>query len=310
MADRKPGILRNLRINRVAIVDKGANFDSGTGDGAHIMLFKRADPIDPTDPAPDPAPISIINKEKHVAKTIKSVFKSFLAAINEPDVTKRTAAATALATEIDAIEDPVAPIAKVAHDPDNAMCKCDTCMAKSADLAKAAKDKEQADLEKAVGTEVAKRMSDIEKRNTDLVTKNDALTASVAKMQEQAADAEMVTILKSFKATPFKLDGTDSDVVKFRTIKAASPAVWDRMLEVFKATDAQLADSAAFKTIGSSQSGGGDGSAWAQIEAKADAMIEKGGASASLTREQAIEKAMFANPALVRKYREESQRTA
>jgi hypothetical protein len=34
-------VLRNLRIKRVAIVDKGANFDAETGDGAHILLYKR-----------------------------------------------------------------------------------------------------------------------------------------------------------------------------------------------------------------------------------------------------------------------------
>ena len=40
MAD-KPGILRRLRIKRVSLVDSGANFDEATGDGAHIMLYKR-----------------------------------------------------------------------------------------------------------------------------------------------------------------------------------------------------------------------------------------------------------------------------
>src|SRR5262245_29260204 len=43
VTDRKPGILTNLRIKRVALVDNGANFDKSTGDGAHIMLYKRDD---------------------------------------------------------------------------------------------------------------------------------------------------------------------------------------------------------------------------------------------------------------------------
>lgn len=299
MADRVTGILRNLRIKRVALVDNGANLDPSTGDGAHIMLYKRADP------APDPAPpIPTTNKETNVAKTIKSVFKSFLAAINEPDVAKRTAAATALATEIDSIDEPVA---KAVHNADDAMCKCDTCMAKRADLAKIASDKDKADLEKAVGIEVAKRVDTLSKANEDLAKQNKDLAASVAKMQEQTADTEMVTILKGFKATPFKLDGPDSDVVKFRTIKAANPAAWDRMLEVFKATDAQLATSKAFDTIGSGLRGGGD--AWAQIEAKADQLMEKS-TSGNLTREQAIEKVSLANPALVRQHRAEQNRAS
>lgn len=41
MPDPKPGILRNLRIKRVSLVDNGANLDTATGDGAHIVLFKR-----------------------------------------------------------------------------------------------------------------------------------------------------------------------------------------------------------------------------------------------------------------------------
>jgi hypothetical protein len=35
--------LTNLKFKRVALVDRGANFDKATGDGAHIMLFKRDD---------------------------------------------------------------------------------------------------------------------------------------------------------------------------------------------------------------------------------------------------------------------------
>lgn len=34
--------LKNLRVNRVALVDKGANFDPKSGDGARILLYKRA----------------------------------------------------------------------------------------------------------------------------------------------------------------------------------------------------------------------------------------------------------------------------
>lgn len=43
MPETKPGILRNLRIKRVSLVDLGANTDPVTGDGAHIMLYKQAD---------------------------------------------------------------------------------------------------------------------------------------------------------------------------------------------------------------------------------------------------------------------------
>ena len=61
-----------------------------------------------------------------------------------------------------------------------------------------------------------------------------------------------------------------------------------------------------FKNLGAGGDGGG-GDAWAQIEAKADALLEKG--SADLTREQALEKVMLdpKNKALVKQYRSQQQ---
>jgi hypothetical protein len=35
--------LNNLRITRVDLVDRGANFDKNTGQGAHVVICKRAD---------------------------------------------------------------------------------------------------------------------------------------------------------------------------------------------------------------------------------------------------------------------------
>jgi len=34
-------LLTNVRFSRVSLVDKGASFDTKTGDGAHVLLFKR-----------------------------------------------------------------------------------------------------------------------------------------------------------------------------------------------------------------------------------------------------------------------------
>ena len=34
--------LKNLKITRVDLVDKGANYDPATGEGAHVLLYKRA----------------------------------------------------------------------------------------------------------------------------------------------------------------------------------------------------------------------------------------------------------------------------
>lgn len=39
-----PTKLKGLRITRVDLVDKGANFDPSTGEGSHVLLAKRAQP--------------------------------------------------------------------------------------------------------------------------------------------------------------------------------------------------------------------------------------------------------------------------
>ena len=40
--------LRNLKITAVALVDRGANYDPDTGEGAHVLLYKR-DKAEPDD---------------------------------------------------------------------------------------------------------------------------------------------------------------------------------------------------------------------------------------------------------------------
>ena len=40
-----PSKLKNLRIDRVDLVERGASMDKRTGEGAHVLLFKRDEPI-------------------------------------------------------------------------------------------------------------------------------------------------------------------------------------------------------------------------------------------------------------------------
>lgn len=49
-------LLKNLKITRVDLVDIGANLDPVTGDGAHVVLWKRAEgaPLMPDQPTTDP----------------------------------------------------------------------------------------------------------------------------------------------------------------------------------------------------------------------------------------------------------------
>jgi hypothetical protein len=144
---------------------------------------------------------------------------------------------------------------------------------------------------------VAKATTDLEKRlkDTEQLLKSERLIRK---------SAEMVTVLKSFKATSFNLDlaQENNDVMRFLKMQDADPDGYKRTIELLKAADEQLAKGALYKSFGSSQSG--TGSAEAQLQAKAEALIQKDG---KLTKEQAWDKVSMENPALVRQYRAEAQ---
>lgn len=365
----KPGILRNLRIKRVSLVEAGANLDPLTLDGAHIMLYKSKDGMKKDGPnvgdvhvdgayddrddyekatldaasrnsLPDSAfaavwtdaqgkkrrklPIhdaghleaargrvdgadipadvkakarakiesaSNKHKEKPVAKTF---WKSLLDAIREPDADKRVMAVGELEKAFpDNLKDK--EDAKEGDEPvhksGDAMCKCADCMAKrqvgksAAELAAAA--------DKAA---IEKKFVDLEKANKDLA-------AQLVIEKSVRLDGEMREILKSFKATPLKLTGEDNDIAKFRKMKESDPAMFDRMIEVLKAQDAQMAMSGAFNSLGTSRTG--TGSSYDQLVAKANAIVEKG--AAGMTFEKAFEQVSLQNPKLVEQYRNEQQ---
>lgn len=293
MADPKPGTLHNLRIKRVAIVDMGANFDRRTGDGAHIMLFKSAPSVATVHVdgiATDPDPLK--PKEKNVKK---SLFQRMLKAVGMTDEKARTAELDAIAKEFpdDADDKPV-------HKADDAMCKCADCMAKS--VAKAAEN--QAAITKAAGELVA---SEIAKAN-ESVAKANARVAEVEKTLatevEKREDVEIREVLKSFSATSVNLD---TDVPIFRKMRKSDPAMYDRTIAIMKAQDAIAAKSGAFVDVGSGRDGGAGLDAWNQLEAKADALVEK--STKEMTREKALEKVMLdpANKGLVKAYRAAQQ---
>ena len=378
--DAKPGILRNLKIKRVSLVDSGANLDAFTGDGAHIMLFKRdtgksgpslgsvhvdspawdVDDQDEYEKAdlsgearrrlPDsafaavwtdaegkkhrklpihdaghlaaargrvdganiPTDVKAKAKAKIEAATARArsetkkensvkntIVKQILGLFSESDEGKRKEAVAQLSKAIEKDD-----MAMASHDPDNADCKCAECMAK---LDKEKLDKEGLEMKAEVGKKlvaIEKANADLVKSNADLVTSNATLAASIEVEKNLRLDRDMVDILKSFKATPFKLEGADSDVAKFRKMKADSPDTFARVMEVLKAAAAQAAAGLLFaRDLGSGRTG--TGSAWDQLEAKADALIEKD--TKGITREQALEKIMLQNPKLVQQYREEQQ---
>lgn len=287
MADIKPGVLRNLRIKRVSLVDMGANTDPITGDGAHIMLYKRAD-VKKDGPFLAQVHVdALINndkkkkKEPAVKNSISGFLKGLLGAVAETDPAVRTEKVEALAKAFpDDME-------KVAHDPDDPTCKCADCMAKSApEVAKAMVD-------------LNKKYADLEKSNRDLAASNLAIQKALQTEIEKRADGEIENLLKSFKMTPFDLP---KDIAVYRKMRSNSPELFERTMSILKAQDAMLASSNLMSDFGSGRVG--EGSAWAMIEAKAAGLIEKS-TDGNLTKEQAIEKVCLQYPELAAKYRAE-----
>lgn len=231
---------------------------------------------------------------------MKDILKRMLGLLKEEDPTKRAAGMTEVETMIEKAN-PFADDGDAddkVHKANDPMCKCADCVAKRAPMP----------------ADITKRFELLEKANTDLIAKLatanlEATTATnLAKsVMEKADKAEMRAILKSFVAVPFKTDD-DVEVDAFLLMKRTTPAAYTAMIEKYRGIDAQLAKSELFAhDLGSSRNGGGEGSAWAQIEAKADALIAKGGIT--LTREQMIEKVLLdpANNELVAQYRAEAQ---
>lgn len=226
-------------------------------------------------------------KEKSVKK---SLFKQFLGLLTETDVTKRAAGVVELekAFPDDNDEDD-----KPVHKADDSTCKCADCMSKSVN-----KSAEVVSMQKSIDALTA--------QNVELAKAANSAVALVKAERETRLNTEMHTMLKSFKATPFKLEGADSDIAKFRKMQEADPEGFARTMEILKASDAQMAASAAFHNVGSGMSGE-SASAWDQIVAKADTLIEK--STSGLTQEQAIEKILLdpRNSKLVKAYRAAQQ---
>jgi len=333
-----PRSLSNIRFKRVALVDKGANLDKETNDGAHILLWKR----------------HVEDKRMNLADLIKKA----LGIAVEPDAEKRKTDAEALTK---ALETPGSPEHEAAEDniigqlsamhPDHikamkqqhaalgtmidsygpgphsadhpvhamkaahvkmggtlAMCKTDQLAKKETEVDEKAV---QVEIEKAVQIEVEKAKAitaDLEKRLVASEAQNKE-TAELLKAERATRQKDtMITLLKSFKATPLVVDLADpkNDVDRFLKMQAADADGFARTIELLKAADAQNSENLLFKRqIGSNQGGVAEGSAEAQLVAKADAIIQK--SATKLSKEQAFEQACFENPKLVAEYRTSQQ---
>lgn len=265
--------LRNLRVNRVALVDKGANFDAASGDGAHVMLFKRVEKANnPSDVHVDvPHPNK---KETDVEKSLFDKFKAFLKTDNTMTDAEKKAAQDAMDAET---------------------AKAATQKAAEDVVAKAAIEKAEADKSAVVkAAEAIAKMEALEKRVTD--------AEAIAKAERDLRlNGEQIAVLKSLKCVSVDVE---KDAAILRKLHESDTPAYDRVIALLKGADALVEKSAMFQAFGSSMNSNG-GDAWSQIEAKAATLVEK--STSGLTKEQAIEKVMLDNPTLVKEYRAQQQ---
>lgn len=253
------------------------------------------------------------NKEKPVAKgKFAKLMAAIMEAVTESDVTKRAAAVAAVLKDAEGMEMAAPDAAMTAAHCDEMQKMIDAhgpgphapehpvhAMKAALDAMKRAGGA-VAPAAPAVSPEVAKRFEDIEKANISLQKRLDAEI-------DKGARVEVHTLLKSFQAVPFVLEGDAAvnDVDKYMAIKKADPVAFDAIIAKFKAVDAQMAQSAAFTNFGKGGSGG-KGDAWGRIEAEAAKLISKDG---KLTKEQAIDQVLVdpEHAQLIKQYREQQQ---
>lgn len=307
--------LKNLTIDRVDLVDRGAN------PKASILITKRAikkdgpsladvhvDRTDDKKKKPKEKPMSkLIDRLSKLLKTLAAEEADTVTQTEQIDALK--AARASLATGIEAFGKADHPADHPVHGMRKQLAALDASIEKAEDdadedeLEKARKAKEAAD---AMPSDMAKRFTALEKRTQDAeaVAKaaTDRATAAeaIAKSERDTRiNAEHVTLLKSFGSLSVDVE---KDAPLLRKLADTDKAAYDFLIAKMRAADVIVAKSKLFETFGTTRSAA-EGSAWAQIEAKADQLVDK--STTPLTREQAIDKVMSQHPELVKQYRAE-----
>lgn len=326
--------LRDLRVKFVSLVDRGANYDPKTGDGAHILIHKRDAPDGwpawlKTEAAALAAKEHTVKHENEKPGLLKSVAALLTKAASmlsgAPEETAEgegddamagmKAHHEALGKAIDAYGD----CSKLAADhPVHGLKALHAEMGKS--LADHATKTATAKAEKAdnqtKADKVASDAADLEKRAT-LTKREQELTDRLEVVEKRATDAE--AIAKSERDAR-ALDGMKTDLRKFQHVpvdvekeaagllelKQAHPKAYETLMaKMAGVEEVAKAAKGLERDLGSPLGGDGTGgSAWTQIESEAAAMVQKDG---KLTKAKAIDLVMKKRPDLVRKHNAESR---
>jgi len=167
---------------------------------------------------------------------------------------------------------------------------------------KAAKPEEGDDVTKAnIQTEVEKGLADIRKQ-LDAANERVAKAEAVSKADREAREVEVEkTTLRKFRHVTVDVD---KDAPMFAKMRATDQPAYDFMIAQLNAAEAVAKKSGELERDLGSPMGGGNQTAWAEIEAEAAKIVAKG--EKGLTIEKAIDQAMKNNPELVKRYKAET----
>jgi len=339
---RKARRLTNLRYQRIDLVDRGASIDSATGEGAHVVLFKRDAAM--TEPTPVATP-------EMIAKV--SGFRALFDQTMEKLGVKKAEPFPPEAPKAAAVETPPeAPKADPPKEPKDDKAVPATEGAWLADaLGKLTQMLEsflavrgkgpvdpalvqplavpqplnpdpnaaphaipavtmKGDPMAATETDKTPAPDDIQKRLDDATAESVELkkrlevVEGIAKAEKDARlTAEYVAKCATFKGLPIKAD--DDHAVLREIDEKLSPDVAKRVTELLRAADAGMIAAGLFKAAGSDQSGGGTGDAWSEIDAKAQGLIAK--ADGKLDYSAAVDQVTKAHPDLYKRYVDEQR---
>lgn len=269
-----PYLLEDLVINRVDLVDEGAN------SAAFIELYKRKERGEPMD------------------------YKEVIAKMNPEQGKLVQAELDRLAGEVKKAQE---DLGAVTTERDEAQKKLDEAVAKletaNGDLAVAKSELDALKEAQKLNDEAAKKaafdeeetMKAMPKEARELFAKmkaqKDAAEEELRKAKEAEKHAEAVSKAAALKALPVEQEKL------VELIKGASPAV----LEVLS-TVATAMEETALGEVGKNKAGTGNAStsneAWAQIEAKAAEVAKKD----NISKAKAISKVVDENPDLYKQY--------
>lgn len=329
-----PTRLKKLRINRIDLVDRGANAL------AKIAIYKRQEPVekngddDGSSHDYTPRTVNQILGEREAREEWYELMNALECSVREivgsadpadvpglltqtvnefsqaaKDLIPKVTMAKGLREAVEAVEkagrviagqrltrikDAIAVLQQIVREAEPAAKEPDMADTDVAKRAEAAEAKV-----KELEVQLAKA-DDVTKRLDAAEKRAEAAEAVAKRNQERLEEREYITKAQAYEALPIK---AEEDWKVLRAIDTLEPSVRDRALELLSAAEGQLARAGALAPVGKGGEGKG-GSAYAELDALAKAAVVKG---TSADYDMAFTQAMRARPDLYDRHRRESR---